>query len=273
MRKTPLFKIFSIAIVAASVVLVGCGNDDDDASGVEAGASSEIVDTGESSTVDGEDSDSSSEGDDSTSGEVDEDGGFGADGDAADLPGEVLEVYPYEGAELAVVGVEAGDTLNVRSIPGVDGDVVTELDPLATGLVASGHNRSVDDALWVEVSVGSDSGWVNGAYVSHLGESMDVTADLPDPTLYESTIVNLIDTIVAQRSGESTTATSVTVAETYDDSGADVTIDILGFQDDSVAGERIRIIAGPSDRGAGYELISLDVTPLCSRGVSEGLCL
>lgn len=273
MRKTPLFKIFSIAIVAASVVLVGCGTDNDDASAIDAGSSSEITDNGESSVVGEENNETIDQSDDSNDGEVGEDGGFGADEDAADLPGEVLEIYPYEGAELAVVGVEEGDTLNVRSIPSVDGDVVTELDPLATGLVASGHNRTVGNALWVEISVGGQSGWVNGTYVTHLGESMDVTADLPDPTLYESTIVNLIDTIVAQRSAESTTATSVTVAETYDDSGADVTIDILGFQDDSVAGERLRIIAGPSDRGAGYELISLDVTPLCSRGVSEGLCL
>ena len=41
---------------------------------------------------------------------------------ATELPGERVEIYPYEGAALAVVGVASDDTLNVRVGPGTDFD-------------------------------------------------------------------------------------------------------------------------------------------------------
>src|SRR5699024_9678021 len=69
----------------------------------------------------------------------DDDGeaGAGDDGNAGespadeDLPGEVIEIFPFEGDELSVVVVAHDDVLNVREIPDPTAPVQAELDPLA----------------------------------------------------------------------------------------------------------------------------------------------
>lgn len=275
MKNHRSFKMFAALVAVTSLVLVGCGTDDETGSDINAvsdvdaglGAESDVADDENGA---GDSGDSGVAGD---AGVVDDDGGFGADDENGELPGEVIDIFPYEGAELGVVGVDAADTLNIRSGPATSYEVVAELAPLADNLVATGNNRSVDDAIWVEVTVDGVSGWVNSSFVSHLGAPRDVTADLADPTMSESTIINLVDAIVEDRFGGEITPDVVTSSEEFDDAGAVLTIDVLGLQDDSVAGERLHIVAGPADVGAGYALVSLESTVLCSRGVSEGLCL
>jgi hypothetical protein len=52
----------------------------------------------------------------------------------------------------------------------------------------------------------------------------------------------------------------------------EVTYDVLGLEDDSVAGFRIRVEAVMDEGGYTPELV--ERTPLCSRGISDdGLCL
>ena len=101
----------------------------------------------------------------------------------APLPGERVELHPYRGARLAVVGVAAADTLKVRSGPGVEFGVLFELGPLATNAVATGHNRSVGDGgFWSEITAEGRTGWANTAFLLQPGQVTDITAALfPSP--------------------------------------------------------------------------------------------
>jgi len=69
-----------------------------------------------------------------------------------------------------VAFVTSDDTLNVRSGPGVDFDIVGELAPQAGGLQITGSGQDVDGSTWVPVTNGSVTGWVNGRFL---------TADMP----------------------------------------------------------------------------------------------
>lgn len=71
----------------------------------------------------------------------------------------------------AVTGVEANDTLNARSGPGIEFGIVFELAPDATGVVQVGEANSTDGALWFEVyapnsGTGVETGWVNSAFLT-----------------------------------------------------------------------------------------------------------
>ncbi len=186
---------------------------------------------------------------------------------AGDLPGEPIDVHPYEGAHLGVVGVAAGDTLNVRTGPGTDFDVVTELGPLSQEPTATGQNRTLDDgSLWVEVTVGDETGWVNGTYVAQPGAVVDVTADVPEVS--GATVAALGEAVAATRvsEGEGPTPTVTIVAGPTD---TEVTVDVIGLADDAQRGERLIVVAtsGPD----GFSVASVEAIALCARGVTEDL--
>ncbi len=188
---------------------------------------------------------------------------------AEDLPGEPFDLYPYEGAALAVVGVAAEDTLNVRSGPGTDFDVVTEAAPTAEGLVATGRNRELDDdSVWAEVEVEGATGWVNIAFVSEPGAPRDVTLDVP--TTVVDTVAEVGEIVSASRvfEGEGPEPTITVVARPSD---TELVIDVLGRGDDAQEGERLHIVAEPW--GEGFHVLSTEATALCSRGVSDGACV
>lgn len=152
-----------IAVLAAASVLAACGGDDD---GDPVSGDTTTTSTTTTSTTTSEPTSTSAD-DDTTSDEP-----------AGGLPGERVETFPFAGAELAVVGVAHDDTLNVREGPGVDFDVVTELGPTALGFTATGHVRDLGDAFWTEVDVDHVTGWVNVRFVSHLGSTDDIRAEI-----------------------------------------------------------------------------------------------
>ena len=101
---------FLTSLLAASLLLAGCGDDDDvatedPATGTDTAPETETDDT--SSTTERPTSSTTS-------------------GAAGELPGERIDIFPYEDTVLAVVGVEADDVLNVRDAPGPGQDVVGE---------------------------------------------------------------------------------------------------------------------------------------------------
>lgn len=192
-----------------------------------------------------------------------------ATSEPGDLPGEPVEGgFPLEGAELGAVGVVAGDVLHLRAGPGTEHDSVAELEPLATGLVASGHNRQLDDgSLWAEVTVEGTTGWVNTAFVSHPGPVTDVTAELGEPPT-AATLEQLAVAVAHVLAGPEPT---VTIADGPREGDlGEVVVDVLGFADDAVAGERLHVLAAPTD--GGWTVRTVEATLLCARGVSEGLC-
>lgn len=70
-----------------------------------------------------------------------------------------------DGPRYRVVGVAANDTLNVRQAPDPTAEVVMQLPPDASGLVATGETRRVGNALWRHVRAGDGAGWVNARFL------------------------------------------------------------------------------------------------------------
>lgn len=197
---------------------------------------------------------------------------------AAPLPGERVEIFPYEGARLAVVGVAADDTLKVRSGPGVDFDVVFELDPLAMNAVATGHNRSLGEAgFWSEITADGRTGWANSAFLLQPGQTSDVTAELyPTPADRPSAETMLeLGRIVAGHSASDDPPSDIVVVDgpTVGDLG-EITVDVIGLADDSQGGVRLKVFAEPDPGGESFTVRSVEATVLCSRGVTDdGVCV
>ncbi len=61
------------------------------------------------------------------------------------------------------------------------------------------------------------------------------------------------------------------VAPTVGDLG-EITYDVIGLGDDSVAGMRLHIFATPDDNGGTFSLTSIERTVFCSRGTDGELC-
>lgn len=194
-----------------------------------------------------------------------------------ELPGERIEIFPFEGAELMVVGVAADDTLNMRSGPGVDFQVVLELDPLTDGIIATGHNRQLEDgSLWSEIVYEDGTGWANVAFLLHPGMVEDVTSQLwPDPVdrPRAATLLEL-GLLVAQERASLEPPSEIVVVDgpTVGDLG-EITVDVIGMADDSIGGERLWVFAEPDPGGEGFVLRTLEVMFLCLRGVTDGLCV
>lgn len=243
-------------LLTASLFVVACGDDDD----VEA--------TAEDTTTTVEDTTTTSTSAAPTSSTA-----------PGELPGERIEIFPYEDAELAVVGVEADDTLNVRSGPSVDFEVVAELDPLAEGMNATGHNRSLDDGFWAEIDVDGTVGWANVKYLAQLGRVDDITTEVVDRAGERprtDTMLQLGQLVADQRTSDQAPQTEVTVVDgpTVDGDLGEITVDLLGFGDDAVGGERLHIFGEEGEGGESFVLRTVERTLFCIRGVTDdGLCV
>ncbi len=247
-----------LALAVVGLLAAGCGDDDDDTATTDT-TTTEPAETTTSSTTEATSSTSTA-----------------GDGD---LPGERIDLFPYEDAALAVVGVEADDVLHVRAEPDPSADTVTELDPLADGLTATGHNRQLGDgAIWAEVDTGEDRGWVNTAYVAQPGTTDDATARLYPETTdrpVADTLEQLAEQVAADAAngGEGAPEPRVVIVDgpSVGDLG-EVTVDVLGYPDDSVYGERLHLFA-EEEGGESFRLRTIEATTLCRRGVdAEGRC-
>lgn len=192
-----------------------------------------------------------------------------------ELPGEVIEIYPYEGADLAVVGVDRDDTLAMRSGPGVEFEIVKELSPLDTGVIATGHNRTLDDSMWVEVTKDDTTGWANVSYLLQLGGTDDITDELADESgdlPGAETMVDLAQVVGDARSSAEPPSRVVVIEDPEVGSKGVITVDVIGMGDDAVGGERLNIVAEPITEG--FVVESVQRLTLCSRGVTDdGLCV
>ena len=188
------------------------------------------------------------------------------------LPGEPIDLYPYQGAELAVVGVAAADTLSLRSGPGTEFAALAELAPLADGIRATGHNRSLaDGSWWAEVQADGRTGWVNARFVAQPGRAIDVTADLGGQ-IRAASMAALAAAVVAARGpdGDQPEATIVDGPRAGDLD--EIVVDVLGLADDAQSGERLHLFAVRD--GGDYVLRTVEATVLCVRGVTaEGACV
>ena len=257
MRRALLLGLLTVTLIAA-----GCGDDDD----TEASTDSSVPTETETET------------DTETETETAEPSSTTAAPTPSELPGERIEIFPYEGNELIVVGVEADDVLNVRAAPGVEYEIVAELDPLADGLMPTGHNRQLDDGpIWAEIEVDGETGWASTAFLAHPGAVRDTTSELyPDVAdRPRGDTMRQLGELVADRvAGEGEPEPDVVVVDrpSVGDLG-EITVDVVGFPDDSVLGERLHIFAEPDPGGESFTVRTVESTTLCRRGVSDGLCV
>lgn len=205
----------------------------------------------------------------------DDDGGASDPEPTDDLPGTESPLGPAAGDGLVTVGVPFDDVLHVRAAPDATADVVTELQSVDTGITATGHNREVDDgAIWAEVTIDELTGWANWSYLGFIGDASDVTGDVPRDMTGE-TVWHLAEQVVNHLypgDGGDPELEVVLISDAVDDPDAsDALVDVLGFADDAQQGARVRV--NGNDVGDVYTVEEVVVSPLCYRGVTDGLCL
>jgi len=182
---------------------------------------------------------------------------------------------PDEGAIIGVIGVRYDDTLNVRTGPGIDFDVIAELDPTLMGITGTGAGWQLPSgSVWWEIEIDGVTGWANQRFLSRIGDVDDVTALIVErlgqiPTA--ATMLDLANTVGNEFVFEEDGTLVVTVAPTEGDLG-EVTVDVVGVGDDSVGGQRLHIFGQPNE-GAGFSLMTVEATIFCQRGVSGGVCV
>lgn len=250
---------FLMSLFAATLLLAGCGDDDADTTTDATATETETTTATETETADPSTSTT-------------------ATPTPSELPGERIDIFPYEGAELAVVGVGSDDVLNVRAAPGVSYEIVAELDPLADGIVPTGHNRQLEDGpIWAEIEVDGTTGWASTAFLAHLGATRDTTSQLYPEVADRprgDTMLQLGELVADRVAGFDEPQPDVVVVDgpTVGDLG-EITVDVVGFPDDSVLGERLHVFAEPDPGGEGFTVRTVESTTLCRRGVSDGLCV
>ncbi|MGF1595994.1 MAG: SH3 domain-containing protein [Acidimicrobiales bacterium] len=254
-----------LAVTAALLtvgLLVGCGDDGDAADDTTTLSSDEPTTTtsGGTTTTTGTSTSASSE----TTGPT-----------STTLPGSPVDGFAADGDVLAVMGVAHDDVLNVRAIPGTAGDIVATAAPTADDLVATGEARQLDSSIWYQVEAGGTTGWVSSSFVGFLGDTDDATAEfVGDGDLPETETMLEMGELVADHFATDDPASLVvqSVAPSVGDLG-EITFDVVGIGDDSVAGYRLHVFATPSESGEGFVLKSIERTVFCARGVDGLVCV
>jgi hypothetical protein len=193
----------------------------------------------------------------------------------ASLPGTSYDRGPAAGQRLTVIGVPAGRTIPVQAAPGPGQPAVAAVAPLAKGVIAAGPARLVSSSVWVQATVSGLSGWIDGAHVAATAANTDLTTDvigrLGSRPIAE-TMLDLGMTVArAYASSEPPSTITVVVAPVVSDLGQ-ITLDVVGLGDDSVAGQRLHVVGTPGTES--FTLLRVEGTAFCYRGVSPaGLCL
>lgn len=273
-------------VAALALALAACGGGGADAAGPE---DSDATVTTETTTTETGGTDASSPdrgGDGRADGSTGrDDGARSGDGGVAavadgQLPGEDVITYFSEAGRTAnVVGVDSGDVLFVRARPDVGAEEVGRLAPTAEATLA-GRERSVGTGLWAEVELSDGVGWVNSSYLAYLPETgRDVTAEAAvfaadsDAATAEALALAIGEQRAAARGGGAGqgSAPTATLVETPARDVQVYRVDILGYPDDSMRGERLEIVLEKS--GDGYGVAEATAYPICGRGAADGLCV
>lgn len=268
-KQGPITILIAIAM-ALTFTAAACSSGSDDAG--DDSTTSSTVDDGSSTTT----SSSTTTPDGSTS--TTDGSTTSTTGGTTTLPGEPWDGFTDAGDVLAVLGVAHDDVLNVREIPGNDGEIIATLEPTANDLVATGEARMLSQSLWYEVTVdgsgGPVTGWVSVSFVAFEGATDDATAEFLDggPIPEAETMQDLGELVAAGFASTDPASDIVqSVAPTVGDLG-EVTYDVVGLGDDAGAGYRLHVFGTPTEGGEGFALKSIERTSYCLRGVVGELC-
>ncbi len=209
--------------------------------------------------------------------------------------GKRFEYGPAKNTIMHVVGVRFDDVLNLRKAPGANAKLVTSKAPgplLLPQLVSLGSGWLPDDGgAWWHVEI-NDSGnahhgmhvWAHTNYLKPLAAASNKTNDIVQIIGSDySGVENLKQKLLQLRSDDSSSPKSVISQDELglDASGGSVQIELLGYKDDSIYGEIFYVTftnqwnsSEANDRRiTGQQIGQILVTPVCQRGVSDGLCL
>ncbi len=203
--------------------------------------------------------------------------------------GEPLDFGPAEGQELAVIGVRFDDELNFRAGPGTDQDVIRSVAPLVETpiIVAAGEAWAFDTSIWWKVTIEGEEMWANQTFLGMLGEPTSIFAEVAltleaGDGLEGSSVEAIAEAVAASRTSEEPLPSVEFPGEplAFDTGEGFAIVDLVGFLDDAVLGERLRVEVefevgedDGSDEPVVYRLTDVIATPICARGVSDGLCL
>lgn len=183
------------------------------------------------------------------------------------LPGRPIASFARPGDHLAVIGVSDNDRLNIRKAPGTNQRIVAKVSSDSPDLVATGRARALTRSIWYEVSVDGVTGWASFSYLGFIGETYDTTSSFLDSAPTAVSMSELGKFIAVEYAADQPSHRIVrSLTPSVGDLG-EVTFDIIGFSDDSVAGVRLHVLGTPHDSGDGFVLKSVEATTFCRRGV------
>ncbi len=193
--------------------------------------------------------------------------------DDAELPGEdTATFYSEDGAVAQVFGVEADDVLHIRQLPDPEAETLDNAAPTSE-LTLTGRERDVDSGIWAEVETDDGVGWVNTAYLAFFADEQDRTAEFSEVPPAED--AQTLAEGVAQRAvgeGEGSEHLEQMLVRPGEADGTGIWgIDVDGFRDDSVRGERWEVTIEQAE--GGYEVTTVTSRTVCFRGAEDGLCL
>lgn len=203
------------------------------------------------------------------------------------VAGEPLDFGPSAGTGLAIVGVAFDDTLNFRSEPSPGAEILQSFGPLSDDLDTSalGEAWAAPSGVWWKVSVAGTEAWANQAFLGSLGTTQvafdEIAAEFG--VLKFETVEAAALAVAALRASDDPESRIVFAGEPLAfEVGGFAIVDVLDLGDDSVKGERIRVdVDVVFDEASGEEgaqdvafvvLTNVEITPICGRGVSGGLC-
>lgn len=202
--------------------------------------------------------------------------------DGAD-EGSPLDFGPTAGTPLDVVGVRSDDTLNFRAGPGTQNEILTTVAPrAAVDITATGEAWQFERSIWWKVTVDGQEAWANQRFLAPLGDVIDITDDVLAAISSDraDTIEELANRVAESRADTDPAPSIVVIGEpeALDAVGGRMVIDVLGFPDDSVHGERL-VITVSFGREEGSDTVDfvvlerVDALAVCARGLSGGLCV
>lgn len=169
---------------------------------------------------------------------------------------------PSAAGGYSVVGVRRGTRLEVRKAAGSGSPVVGRLAPMAHNLVPVGAPKSAGDTLWQKVRAGRVTGWVDSSHLAQFGKAT-VHPELAQTPIGETRVA------LARNAARQLGLTGpLVVAKARHPV---VILDHFGEGDDSVRGQRLRVVVMFGE--AGFQVKEAASRPICARGASKGLCL
>ena len=184
---------------------------------------------------------------------------------------------PITGSVVAVVGVEHWDILEIHEDPGVSSPLVGTLDPLDDTVVALGYARQLPQSIWWCISWNGGSGaWASSIYLSRMA---DPYQSFDSSSWVGLTAQNLEDFLSDVENQYQRPATSeggpmrIVISE-LDYINNVISIDVIGFLDDSLLGARLTFSTSLQSDGS-LIIDDAQFRGMCRRGGGPGsdLCL